>query len=185
MLHSGGHCQAEPSLVQPHFGNFGQVLTTERVQTDCPPTLDVCSFDGFVRAGDASKWVGCQILPRCQWGPALVLVSPQSLAFLLSQSTKITPTLDFCIPQTMSCSSFFFLSSDGFTVLLEVLCTGSDLQTPLPECLGVKSQFLCTREVSGGNTGSWQGLKRDGPLCFQRILCVPQKYFSVLPSTVI
>lgn len=37
MLHSGGDCQAEPNLLQPHFGNFGQVLTTERVQTDLTP----------------------------------------------------------------------------------------------------------------------------------------------------
>lgn len=34
MLHSGGDCQAEPNFVLPHFGNFGQVLAIERVQTD-------------------------------------------------------------------------------------------------------------------------------------------------------
>jgi len=33
-LHSGGDCQAEPSLVQLSLGILGQVLTMESVQTN-------------------------------------------------------------------------------------------------------------------------------------------------------
>lgn len=124
-----------------------------------------------MRAGDASRGLGWQISPRCQWVPALEVVSPQSFAFPVSQSTEITPTLDFCILQTMCCSPFCFPSSDGSTDPLQVPCTGTGLQTPLPDCLGVKSLFLCTREVSGGNTCSWKELsgrvKCDGPCAFR------------------
>lgn len=130
---------------------FGKVLTIERVQTDRPPTSGVCSLAGFVRAGDAFSGLGWQVSPRCQWVPALVLVSPQSFAFPISQSTKITPRLDFCTLQTMCRSPFCSPSSNRYTVPLQVPCTGTGLQTPLPDCWGVKSLFLCTREVSGGN----------------------------------
>lgn len=188
MLHSGGDCQAEPNLVQPHFGNLGQVLTLERVRTDWPHTLGICSLAGFVRARDASLFgAGWQILPSGVCGFLLWCLSP--LRALPSPSTKAQKSPSHLISASFKPGAAGPSASPGAMgpqSHLQISCTGTDLQTPLLTA-GVLNHYFCALErcleathVAGR---SCQRLERDGPLCFQKIPCVPHKHISVLLST--
>lgn len=154
------------------------MLTIERVQIDLTRYFGCLLPCWFCESRRYLQRAGLVNLTQVSVSSCSGACLPPELCLSRLSKHKNHPHTGFLHPSNHMLQPLCFPSSNGSTASLQVPCKGTGLQTPLSDCLGVKSLFLCTREVSGGNTCSWQELsgrlKCDGPCAFRE--------FSVCPT---